>query len=98
MTVMDTNGLHNVKMSWCQCLGFQHLTDVLYRQQWIPATLIHPGTAFTFRVMKQFQMLSHVARTTPWDFCTTIQRLTDNIEPDLLPVSVIYIYIYCEGI
>ncbi|KIJ41631.1 hypothetical protein M422DRAFT_255248 [Sphaerobolus stellatus SS14] len=30
-------------------------------------------------------MMLHVARTTPWDFCTALQRITDNVEPDILP-------------
>ncbi|KIJ30793.1 hypothetical protein M422DRAFT_186662 [Sphaerobolus stellatus SS14] len=85
ITVMDINGLHNVRLCWCQCLRFSHLAEELFRRQWIPATLIRPGTAFTFRVMKHFQRLSHIARTTPWDFCNVIQRLTDNIQPDQLP-------------
>ncbi|KIJ30823.1 hypothetical protein M422DRAFT_105714, partial [Sphaerobolus stellatus SS14] len=85
MTVMDVTGLHNVRLSWCRCYGFRNLAEEIFRLRWIPATLVHPGTAFTFRVMKQFQMLSHVARTTAWDFCTTLQRITDNVQPDLLP-------------
>ncbi|KIJ47588.1 hypothetical protein M422DRAFT_145094, partial [Sphaerobolus stellatus SS14] len=85
LTVMDINGLHNVRLSRCWCLGYFNLATVLFHREWIPATLIRPGTAFTFRVMKQFQMMSHVARTTPWDFCTAIQQITDNIEPDILP-------------
>ncbi|KIJ30886.1 hypothetical protein M422DRAFT_81295, partial [Sphaerobolus stellatus SS14] len=52
---------------------------LLFQLQWIPATLIRPGTAYTFRIMKHFQMLSHVARTTSWDFCTVLQRITDNV-------------------
>ncbi|KIJ30133.1 hypothetical protein M422DRAFT_134696, partial [Sphaerobolus stellatus SS14] len=85
MTVMDTNGLHNVRLTWCRCYGFSQLGRELLRLQWVLATLVRPGTAFTFRVLKHFQMLSHVARTTPWDFCNAIQRITDNIQPDLLP-------------
>ncbi|KIJ39692.1 hypothetical protein M422DRAFT_174794, partial [Sphaerobolus stellatus SS14] len=85
MTVMDINGLHNVRLTWCRCYGFRSLADELFRLKWIPATLVRPGTAFTFRVMQHFQMLSHVARTTAWDFCTAIQRITDNVQPELLP-------------
>ncbi|KIJ38798.1 hypothetical protein M422DRAFT_176041 [Sphaerobolus stellatus SS14] len=87
VTVIDVNGLHNVRMSWCRCYGFGSLASEMFRLQWLPATLIRPGTAFTFRVMKLFQMLSHVARTSAWEFCMALLRITDNVQPDLLPVS-----------
>lgn len=89
VTVMDITGLHYVRIGWCRCFSGPSHSSQLFALGWIPATLSRPTTAFTFRVMKHFQMLSHVARMTPWDFCIAIQRLTDNIEPEELPVSQI---------
>ena len=87
--VMDLNGLHNVQIEWCRCPNSASHASQLFQVAWMPATLSRPGTAFTFRVMKHFQMLSYVGRVTPWSFCTVIQRLTDNVQTELLPVSFI---------
>ncbi|KIJ43647.1 hypothetical protein M422DRAFT_169455 [Sphaerobolus stellatus SS14] len=61
-------------------LGYQ-----LFRRRMFPASMSRPRTAFTFRLLKLFHMLNHVARTTQWDFVGTLHRLTDNVNPKGTP-------------
>ncbi|KAF8508439.1 hypothetical protein BU17DRAFT_56749, partial [Hysterangium stoloniferum] len=53
----------------------------------IPATTLYPVPAFTFRVMKLFHILNLVGRLTPWDFCGTMEWLTDNADSRNVQVS-----------
>ena len=87
MTIVDTTGIHEVAVGWCRCANHPAFADQLLSRRFIPATVTRPKTAFTFRVLKLFQMLNHVAKTTPWDFTGTITRLTDNLNPRGVPVS-----------
>ena len=89
LTVMDTNGLHTVKIGWCCCADAPEHIDQLLTITLVPATVIRPMTAFTFRALKLFHMLTHVARVTPWEFCGTMMRLTDNVDTATLKVRFI---------
>jgi len=74
-------------VGWCRYAGHVEFADQLLGRRLVPATVIRLKTAFTFRLLKLFQMLNHVAKTTPWDFMGTITRLTDNLNPRAVPVS-----------
>jgi len=86
ITILDVNGIHSLTIGWCRCYNAPELPEQLLTRQIIPATLTRPQTAFTFRVLRLFHMLNHVARTTPWDFTGTMTRLTDNIDMHATPV------------
>ncbi|KIJ40051.1 hypothetical protein M422DRAFT_81245, partial [Sphaerobolus stellatus SS14] len=55
------------------------LAEQLFARKWFPATILRPRTAFTFRVLKLFHLLNHIARTSPWDFAGTMHRVTDHV-------------------
>ncbi|KAF8581769.1 hypothetical protein K439DRAFT_1353064 [Ramaria rubella] len=60
LTVVDVNGVHEVKVGGCRCaLAPSHCEQLLDRHLF-PATQARPATAFTYRVMKLFHMLNHV--------------------------------------
>ena len=80
LTVMDTNGLHNVRIGWCRCASAPQHVNQLLSVEMVPATVVRPETAFTFRVLRLFHMLTSVARVTPWEFCGTMMRLTENVK------------------
>ncbi|KIJ38144.1 hypothetical protein M422DRAFT_177109 [Sphaerobolus stellatus SS14] len=54
-------------------------SEQLFTRKWFPATILCPRTAFTFRVLKLFHLLNHMACTTPWDFAGTMHRITDHV-------------------
>jgi hypothetical protein len=88
ITVKDINGLHCVKVAWCRCENAPSMAEQLLSRRLVPATSSRPRTAFTFRVLNFFQILNHTAYTSPWSFSATIHRLTDNVLPDAVPVSI----------
>ncbi|KIJ32881.1 hypothetical protein M422DRAFT_81509, partial [Sphaerobolus stellatus SS14] len=79
ITVLDVTGVHTVRMGWCRCANALTQAEQLFARKWFPATILRPRTAFTFRVLKLFHLLNHVARTSPWDFAGTMHRLTDHV-------------------
>ncbi|KIJ46788.1 hypothetical protein M422DRAFT_84058, partial [Sphaerobolus stellatus SS14] len=79
LTIADLTGIHEVIVGWCRCASAPSTVQQLFRRRLFPASMSRPRTAFTFRLLKLFHMLNHVARTTPWDFVGTLHRLTDNV-------------------
>ncbi|KAJ7578939.1 hypothetical protein C8J56DRAFT_796992 [Mycena floridula] len=87
-TVVHTNGIHTVSLDFCQCYqgstaGLEY--QQLLRNEWFPATHLEPQTAATFRVIEQFHLLTLTGKVTPYDFYTSLQRLTDNTGCEKLP-------------
>jgi len=91
LTIMDVNGVHEVRIAWCRCFNAMSFAEQLLSRKLFPASIVKPRTAFTFRALKLFHMVHHVGRTTPWDFAGTMHRLTDNVDPASVPVSQIYV-------
>jgi len=89
VTIIDTNGVHLVSIGYCRCIGRPSFSEQLFQLRIFPASTINPKTGFTFRVLRQFHMLNHIAKTTPWDYAGTINRLTDNVNIQAVPVCFI---------
>lgn len=78
-TIIDTNGVHSVNLNFCACgLTNQSHTTQLLRFRLFPATVVQPRTAATFRCLEMFELLTYEAKTTAWEFCKMVTRLTDN--------------------
>lgn len=91
LVVCDVSGIHEVQVSFCECTDATG--DVVYewvqifRYGWFPATNNRPATAFTFDLLDLFQELNLQAKTNLYDFCKTLERITDNSGAFVLPVS-----------
>jgi len=85
--VIDTNAIHSVALSFCNCHLAQPQHIQLLRAQLFPATTDHPKTAATFRVLKNFQLLSFMSKVSAFEFYHTIARQTDNTGTKPPPVS-----------
>ena len=61
-TVVDVSGIHKVAIDFCNC----HTNGIiphhiqLLRAGWLPATFIHPQTAFTFHCLDFYHELMHM--------------------------------------
>ena len=53
----------------------------------MPATRKNPESCCTFRVMEHFHLQNLQAKTSAYDYCTALARLTDNTATRALPVS-----------
>jgi hypothetical protein len=88
-TVVDVNRIHVHKVSWCRCLNAPDRWRQLLRMNLYPATVHSPRTAFTFRLLRYYDMDSLECNTTASSFMTKLRRLTDLYHPLTVPVSVI---------
>ncbi|KIJ35184.1 hypothetical protein M422DRAFT_181083, partial [Sphaerobolus stellatus SS14] len=80
LVIVDLNGVHEVLVGWCRCAAGGTFASQLFRCRFFPASMDRPRTAFTFRLLKHFHILSNMARTTPWDFVGTLQQLTEALD------------------
>ncbi|SJL12375.1 uncharacterized protein ARMOST_15801 [Armillaria ostoyae] len=76
--VVDTEGIHTVNMAFCNCTQGIPWHIQLLRQRLFPVTTIYPHSAFTFRVLHLFQLLSFMSKVSAYEFYHTLARLTDN--------------------
>ncbi|KAF8149064.1 hypothetical protein B0H34DRAFT_734685 [Crassisporium funariophilum] len=77
-TVLDINGIHEVRLYFCNCEQKQLHFIQLLRFGWFPATVGFPRTAVTFRLLKHFQILLFESKSTVFEVYQTLVRLTDN--------------------
>lgn len=76
--VVDINGVHEVGLDFCNCeTAKPHFTQLL-RYRWFPATVEHPKTAATLRVLQHFHLLMFESKASVFEFYNTLARLTDN--------------------
>ncbi|EAU87583.2 hypothetical protein CC1G_12835 [Coprinopsis cinerea okayama7 len=98
MTLVDVNGVHTTRVSFCDCQGVHDRVTQLMKSGFFPATLSLPRTAFTFAVLRHFQLLQLEAKASAYDFCTALRRLSDfaftKRIPDIYPQFVVVMQIW----
>ncbi|KAK0488337.1 hypothetical protein EDD18DRAFT_1081484, partial [Armillaria luteobubalina] len=87
--IIDIDGIHTVNMAFCNCTQGISPYIQLLRQRLFPATTIHPHTAFTFRILHFFQLLSFMSKVSMHEFYQTLVHLTDNSGMYTPPVTII---------
>ncbi|TFK79910.1 hypothetical protein K466DRAFT_605772 [Polyporus arcularius HHB13444] len=83
IVVVDITGVHEVEVSFCECISAGSRTLVsewvqLMRRGWFPATNNRPATAFTFRTLDTFQETNFQGKLSLYDYWRSLERLTDN--------------------
>lgn len=76
--VIHTNGIHRVNVDFCGCHQQVSHCQQLLRCEWYPATLYHPQSACTKRVLEFFLTLTWSSKVSGYEFYTSLERLTDN--------------------
>ncbi|EIW81903.1 hypothetical protein CONPUDRAFT_54452, partial [Coniophora puteana RWD-64-598 SS2] len=77
--VIDTHGVHQVGVDFCQCETTHNDYQQLLRAEWFPASVSDPKTAATFRVLESFHLLSLESKSSAYEFYRSISRATDNL-------------------
>ncbi|KAG1779216.1 hypothetical protein EV702DRAFT_1216574 [Suillus placidus] len=83
--VIDTHGIHEVSLDFCNCAIAESYVQQLLRVSWFPATTSNPKTAATFRVLKQYHILSFESKVSMYEFYHALRRMSNNT--GLLPVK-----------
>lgn len=85
LKVMHTNGIHSIKVSYCECEGIP-LHEQLLMHSIFPATDKKPATGFTFATLDQFLRANLISKTSAWDYCINMRHSTDPVQPHEAPV------------
>ncbi len=88
LDVVDHNGVHAYRVLYCDCPSSEKKWEQLCQVDLFPGTMKSPGTAFSFSVLKQFDILSSVSKASTMDFVTTLRRITNNAFIDDVPVII----------
>ncbi|KAF9522288.1 hypothetical protein CPB83DRAFT_777307, partial [Crepidotus variabilis] len=78
MTVLHTNGLHEVAFDYCGCDRAipQHLQ--LFRRQFYPASQINVQTCASFELLNFLHKLALTMKASTYDFYRALEHLTDS--------------------
>jgi CxC2 like cysteine cluster associated with KDZ transposases len=77
--VLDVQAIHHVSLNFCGCgTALPHVTQLL-RNRWFPATSTFPQTAATFNALELFQLMEFEGNLSPFEWCHSIERRTDNL-------------------
>jgi hypothetical protein len=76
--VIDTNGIHEVNVYFCDCEHRVSHRQQLLRCDWFPATVHHPQTCATARILDLFHILTLSGKLCGHNFYASLERLTDN--------------------
>ena len=87
LTVVDTTGIHQIQARYCRCAESSSVPEYIQLLELglYPASIAHPRTAFTFRVLDDYDLLNLETKATPQRYLAKLQRLTTNLFPDALP-------------
>ncbi|KAG1787040.1 hypothetical protein EV424DRAFT_1476780 [Suillus variegatus] len=85
--VMDSYGIDEVLLDFCDCVEAESHTQQLLRIAWFPSTTADPKTAATFRLLEEFHLLSFELKVSAYEFYSALVRRTNNT--GLAPVKML---------
>lgn len=94
MTIVDTNGVHSMNITFCHCAGADEELIQLVASGFFPATIKSPATSFTFTVLKEFHIHTTASKKSAFDYVRALEMLTDNVFPDR-PSVCLKTYLSC---
>ncbi|KAH8830080.1 hypothetical protein DL96DRAFT_1706915 [Flagelloscypha sp. PMI_526] len=87
MTVLDSNGIHEVLFSWCFCTSpFPNRVEQCLRASFYPSSCDKVQTCATFCCLDFFCILNVAGGINATDFVTSLSRKTDGSRLETLPV------------
>lgn len=84
--LVDVAGVELHRVAWCNCPERLEKPFQLIQMGLYPATLKNTATAFSFQVLDHFYLDSLESHTSAMSFYSKLRRLTNNIDPDSVPV------------
>ncbi|KAL0569928.1 hypothetical protein V5O48_012031 [Marasmius crinis-equi] len=76
-TVAHSNGVHGTLLSFCNCTSASRVQQLM-KSRLFPATALEPETAYTFPMMREYDILSLQGKIPAYDWIHGLRRLTDN--------------------
>ncbi|KAJ3776407.1 hypothetical protein FB446DRAFT_842401 [Lentinula raphanica] len=84
MNLVDVNGIHATRVSFCQCMGHSKWRQ-LFDANFFPATIDQPQTAFTFELLRHWMILNLQSKITAHHFIAALRCQTDNVFTGNIP-------------
>lgn len=97
-TILDTYAIHEVSLDFCGCETATNPIDQLLRAQLYPATMVHPRTAATFKLLKRYELLSFESKCSAYQYYQSIARESDNTGVSHLRVRSLGLIIYYSNL
>lgn len=85
--IVHSNGVHATLLRFCNCPDAPCKVDQLMSARLFPSTTRGPISAFSFAMLKEYHIHSLQSKTSAYDYFAAIQRLTDNVFTQDVPVS-----------
>jgi hypothetical protein len=86
--ITHSNGVHGTMVSFCRCLKTdQNRVNQLMRAKLFPGSSNEPISAYSFAVLRQYDLHSLQAKVGVYDYSQALRRLTDNVFTHLVNVS-----------
>ena len=87
LTVVDITGIHQLRTRFCQCLPLKQnpLHQQLLNMGLYHSTTARTRTAFTFRVLEDFDLSNLEGKVTALKYYDKLKRLTFNAFPHMVP-------------
>ncbi|KAJ7749127.1 hypothetical protein B0H16DRAFT_1319479, partial [Mycena metata] len=85
--VLDNNGIHEINIDFCGCLGAPCQVAQLLNVGWYPATSKDPQTVATLSLLRRFHTLNLQARLPAYDFYNSLALLRNGSGLRATPVG-----------
>ncbi|KAJ7833212.1 hypothetical protein B0H14DRAFT_3087705 [Mycena olivaceomarginata] len=76
--VLENNGIHELLVDFCGCIGAPSVNDQLINIGWYPATVKEPETCATLSLLRRFHTLNLQGRVPAYDFYNALEVLSDR--------------------
>ncbi|KAJ7211675.1 hypothetical protein GGX14DRAFT_564905 [Mycena pura] len=83
--VLDNNGIHELAVDICGCIGAPSIMDQLLNIGWFPAAVKEPETCATLSLLRRFHTLNLQGRVPAYDFYNALEVLSDRAGMRNLP-------------
>lgn len=90
--LVDVMGVQLHEVQWCNCYNRLEPAFQLIQSGLFPATLKSPATAFSFALLDGFYFDVMECHTSAMAVYAKLRHLTNNIDPDSVPVSSSYVF------
>lgn len=87
MVFVDGAGVKEFRVTWCNCANRLSKMEQILRMGLFPGTLRSTSTIFTIPLLDYFYLDNMECHTSAMKFYTKLRRLTDNVDPDSVPVG-----------
>lgn len=88
VTLVDTNGIHGTRISYCGCNGDPDRVQQLMDARLFPASVKFPRTLMTFQVLKHYTKHNLASKKSSYDFIRALRALSDGFFTQEVLVSV----------